>query len=111
MRRYLLLLLSLSLSLPAYAQNEVFYQLNQKVAQSIAKGRYDESLALSKEAIECAKKEFGPYHDNVIMSLNTLAEIYASQGKYSKAEKTLKRVLAIRTLAIGDKISFKSSKV
>ena len=35
MRRYLLLLLTLSVSLPVYAQNEVFYQLNQKVAQSI----------------------------------------------------------------------------
>ena len=65
----------------------MFYQLNQKVTQSLRQGRYDESLALSKEAIDLAKKEFGPYHENVVMSLDTLATIYVSLGTIRKSRE------------------------
>ena len=92
----------------SFAQGEPFYQLNQKASEYARQGRYEESLALSRQALELAKKEFGPYHDNVAESLNTLAAIYATQGKYSKAERALKRVLAIRTLAVGEEVSEKN---
>ncbi|MDO8525190.1 MAG: tetratricopeptide repeat protein, partial [Candidatus Omnitrophota bacterium] len=100
--------LALANPLAIFAQEDVFYQLNQRVAQAASRGQYVESVTLAKQAIELARKEFGPYHDNVVMMLNTLSSIYASQGKYSMAEKILKRALGIRILAVGDEVAAKN---
>jgi hypothetical protein len=43
----------------------------------------------------------GPEHPHLAASLNTLAEIYLAQGKYTHAEPLLEGALAIREKALG----------
>jgi len=43
----------------------------------------------------------GPNHPDTATSLNNLAELYHSQGKYEQAEPLYQRALAIREQALG----------
>src|SRR5262249_61287347 len=47
------------------------------------------------------EKAFGPDHPEVALSLNNLAALYYSQGRYADAETLFKRSLAIREKALG----------
>jgi len=46
------------------------------------------------------EKALGPDHPHVAISLNNMAELYRSQGKYAQAEPLYKRSLAIREKAL-----------
>ncbi len=58
-----------------------------------------EPLALRSLAID--EKALGPDHPDVAISLNNLALLYETQGKYAEAEPLYKRALAIREKALG----------
>ena len=47
------------------------------------------------------EKALGPDHPHVAQSLNNLAVLYQSQGRYAEAEPLYKRALAIREKALG----------
>ena len=55
---------------------------------------YKRSLAIQEKAV-------GPDHPDVARSLNNLARLYATQGRYADAEPLLKRSLAIQEKALG----------
>jgi tetratricopeptide (TPR) repeat protein len=48
------------------------------------------------------EKVFGESHPAVAFSLDNLADVYRSQGKYGEAEGLFKRALAIREKALGE---------
>ena len=48
-----------------------------------------------------AENTFGPDHSNVAVSLNFLAELYRSQGKYTETESLYKRSLSIIEKTLG----------
>jgi len=53
------------------------------------------------QALEMRKRLFGPEHPAVATSLNNLAELYKSQGKYEKAEPLLVQALTILENSLG----------
>ena len=54
-----------------------------------------------KKALAITEKALGPEHPDVATSLNNLAALYESQGRYAEAEPLYKRALAIREKALG----------
>ncbi|MCX5686216.1 MAG: tetratricopeptide repeat protein, partial [Candidatus Omnitrophica bacterium] len=96
-----------SIAASALAQEESSLALNAKALDLKQQGKYAESVVIARRSLELSKKVFGPYHDNTIESLKTLAEIYRSQGKFQRQEGLLKRILAIKTLSMGDKVTEK----
>ncbi len=60
----------------------------------MAEPLYQRSLAIREKAL-------GPEHPDVATSLNNLAVLYKTQGKYAEAEPLYKRALAIKERALG----------
>ena len=54
-----------------------------------------------KRALAIREQQLGTEHPNTATSLNNLASLYASQGKYVEAEGLCKRALAIREQQLG----------
>ena len=52
--------------------------------------------------INSLKSQLGADHPNVVTSLNNLAALYESQGRYSEAEPHYLRSLAIRLEKLGE---------
>src|SRR3989338_134789 len=92
---------------PAFPQEELWSELNAKAIDLKREGDVSNSTIVAKRALEIAKKLFKPRDERRAISLNTLADVYVSQGKYSRAEPLLKRALAIRTLSVGDRVTEK----
>ncbi len=98
----LMLVLAVSLALPAYAQEALWKDLRVKVRTLYHQGRYTEATKVAQEALKVAENTFGPDHPNLATSLNNLAELYRRlQGKYAAAEPLYQRALGIREKALG----------
>ena len=72
------------------------------------RGRVEFVLGFLKEAetsfrraLEILEKALGPDHRNVAASLNDLAELYRTQGRYAEAERLHQRALEILEKALG----------
>ncbi|MFN6562351.1 MAG: NB-ARC domain-containing protein, partial [Nostoc sp. ChiSLP01] len=61
----------------AFLGNAWFYQ---------GQGLYDKAVPWCQQCLEITKKRLGESHPNVATSLNNLALLYNSQGRYSEAE-------------------------
>lgn len=58
-------------------------------------------LALYRRALAAREKVLGPEHPNTLSSVNNLAALYESQGRYGEAEPLHRRALAGREKALG----------
>ena len=58
-------------------------RLNEKATKLYQQGEYEEAVKFAKEALKIAEETFVPDHPNVATSLNNLAGLYDSQGKYA----------------------------
>ena len=101
MKIVLMLVLAVSLALPASAQEALWKELDAKVVTLYQQGRYAEGIKVAKDALKVAESTFGPDHHNLATSLNNLALLYVAQGKYAAAEPLYKRALAIWEKALG----------
>ncbi|MDB9506114.1 tetratricopeptide repeat protein [Microcystis aeruginosa CS-338/01] len=61
-----------------------------------------EAELLLQQSLAIRKQQLGDNHPDVAQSLNNLAELYLSQGRYSEAEPLLQQSLAIRKQQLGD---------
>ncbi|OYQ63699.1 hypothetical protein B9G53_15590 [Pseudanabaena sp. SR411] len=52
-------------------------------------------------SLSILERQLGANHPNFAFSLNNLAELYKSQGKYSEAEPLYLRALAILEVSLG----------
>ena len=86
------MILGASFMVTTYAQESLWNELNDKVSTLYQQGEYSE---VATEALKVAQKTFGPNHPNVATSLNNLAALYDSQGKYAEAEPFYKLALTI----------------
>ena len=86
---------------PAFPQEELWSELNAKAIDLKREGDVSNSTIVTKRALEIAKKLFKPRDERRAISLNTLADVYVSQGKYSRAEPLLKRAIEIREKTLG----------
>ncbi|MHC4183491.1 MAG: tetratricopeptide repeat protein, partial [Planctomycetota bacterium] len=96
-----IVLLIISFTISAYAQEELWKQLNSKVVMLYQQGRYAEAAEVAEEALTVAEKTFESNHPDVATSLNNLALLYQAQGKFAEAEPLYKRSLKIVEKALG----------
>jgi len=87
----LLTMLVALITVSGHSQENLWYELNHKVVSLYQQGRYSEATNVAEEALKVAESTFGPDHPNVATSLNNLAILYHSQGKYAEAEPLYKR--------------------
>ena len=97
----LMMVLGLSFSSIASAQEARWKALYNQVMELYQKGKYREAVPVAQEALKVAEQTFGPNHIYVATSLNNLATLYEAQGQYAKAEPLFKRALAIWEKALG----------
>ncbi len=93
--KFVLIILITSFTLPAYAQEKLWDELNNKFNMLYQQEQILEAGKVAKEAMKIAEEDFGSEHPNVAISLNNLALICQSQGKYAEAESLFKSALAI----------------
>jgi tetratricopeptide (TPR) repeat protein len=61
---------------------------------------FAEAEPLYRRALDIREKALGRDHPDVAVSLNNLAELYQSQGRYAEVEPLLQRSLVIREKAL-----------
>ena len=76
-------------------------ELIQQAAGLQAKGAVAEAALLWQQILAILEREAGPEHPLTATSLNNLAFLYFSLGRYRDAEPLYKRSLAIREKALG----------
>jgi CHAT domain-containing protein/tetratricopeptide (TPR) repeat protein len=72
-------------------------QANKKYSE----GNYADSAAIWQKILLIVERHFGPYHPNVALGLNNLAESLRAQGKYAEAEPHFRRALEINEKSLG----------
>ena len=78
-----------------YISNEI-----ERVAEQIRDLRQEAEL-LFQRALAGTEKALGPEHPHTAQSLNNLALLYRTQGRYKEPEVLYQRALAIREKALG----------
>jgi tetratricopeptide (TPR) repeat protein len=80
--------------------------LTSEVMKLYGSGDYAQGVKVARRALEVAKKNDGPDHPNVVLSLGNLAELYEAQRKYAKAEPLFKQSLEILEKKFGQDSPF-----
>ncbi|CUS09277.1 unnamed protein product, partial [Tuber aestivum] len=57
------------------------------------RGKYNESEAVNRRALEGREKILGPAHPDTLTSVRNLASVLESQGKYGESEAMNRRAL------------------
>ncbi len=101
----IVLVLSLTSSLKAEINKDSIraeiHLMDEMVDSLLDAAQYDSAFIIGQIALEKAEIEFGKEDTTVAIILNSLANIYSDQGKYTEAEQLYKRALAIREKALG----------
>lgn len=86
-----------------YSQIDRLSNLNARVNWLLKKGQFQEALEPAEEALRLAKRIYSdnPEHDNVEVSMHTLATVYFNLHRYDEAEKLFKRILEIDEKLLG----------
>ena len=83
------------------SDDDEFKSLNQQVHKLFEQGKYQEAIPLAENAVELAKRVYGPQRTYTASSLNSLAALYKYTGEYAKAEPLLQEALRIRQRVLG----------
>jgi tetratricopeptide (TPR) repeat protein len=99
----LILIYVLCLCLVACVSEDVggWKKLDHQAYQLLTQGEYEEGVIVAVQALDLAKKCFGPADPNVTISLVRLAGFYKRQRKHSEAEPLLQQALVITENARG----------
>ena len=92
--------LLLAFSLASVTQAATWESHLQAGMTAYQQGNYAKAEQKFSAALEKAKK-FGPQDPRLATTLNNLAALYVTQGKYAEAESLYKRALAIWEKALG----------
>jgi tetratricopeptide (TPR) repeat protein/CHAT domain-containing protein len=94
--------ISSALSQPSNNDVAQWEQLNGQAAAAYQAGEHDEGLEWAKQAFELAERIFGPRDPNTLTSLNNLAFLYQSQGRYGEAEPLFAQALQTSRESLGE---------
>ena len=102
----LALLIWAALASPTSAQsNADADKLNTEVIRLYQAGKYAEAVPVAQQMLALYETALGPEHPDVATSLNNLALLYGSQGRYAEAEPLYKRttllLIATKDLELG----------
>lgn len=94
--------------IPVYSQadqqvlNEAEWrEFNMKIVVLFQQGKQAEATQLAEEALEIAKKSFGPEHVNVAKTMNNLGNFYFIQGNSQRAEELYLESIVIEEKTLG----------
>ncbi len=76
-------------------------RLNAQVAELLEKQCLDEALPLARRAVDVTLKNRGPEHPDNIATINNLAWILQSQGRYGEARPLFEQSLGIAEKSLG----------
>ena len=94
-------MLCLALGSASYSQSILLWETYTDAGtEAYKRGQYAEAEKLWVAAFKEAER-FGPQDPRLATSLNNLAVLYGTQGKYAEAEPLQKRALAINEKALG----------
>ena len=85
----------------AKGSDEIWNQLNKKVVTAYRVGKYQEGLAFAEKAFQYALTQFGKDNPDTLVSMNSLASLYQSQGRYADAEPLYQQALQLREKVLG----------
>ena len=94
-RVFLIMILAALFALPAFAQEDLWEELNDKASQLLQERRYADAIKVCEEAIKVATETFAPNHPCIAISKNLLGTLYWTYGRFSEAEPLFRQALAI----------------
>ncbi len=80
---------------------EIVDALSRIVAGFYQKGDYRTGVMVAEQSYRFAEQKLGPDHPSTLSSVNNLAVLYESQGRYGEAEPLYRRVLAASEKVLG----------
>jgi CHAT domain-containing protein/Flp pilus assembly protein TadD len=81
---------------------EQIRSLNRQVVTAYERGEYERGIPLAQQACNLAKTYFGENHPDYAASLNNLAGLYESMGRFAEAERLYVRAMEIKRVALGE---------
>jgi len=78
-------------------------EISQQYVKAYKAGHYSKGIAVAKKGYQYALKNFGETDQDTLTSINNLAFLYQSQGRYGEAEPLYKRCLQLREEILGPK--------
>lgn len=100
-RFVLMTLLAALFTLPVFAQEDLWEELNDKASKLLQERRYADAIKVSEEAIKVATDTFAPDHPCIAISKNLLGTLYWTYGRFSEAEPLFRQALAIYEEGLG----------
>ena len=94
-------LLALGLTLPAWAQDDEWERLNEKVLQLNTRGDYAQAIAIARQALVVAQRANQPDSSHLGITLISLAELHRALGQLDLAEEAYLRALAFWYKSVG----------
>ena len=91
---FVLVILSAA-TLSAYAQENLWKELNDKNTSLLQKKRYADAIKAGEEALKVAKNTFPPGNTCIADSMNLLGILYRTYGRYAEAEPLFSQSLTI----------------
>lgn len=92
----LVMMLILSFTAFAWAQETLWNELNAKLVTLYQQGQYSEAAKIAEEALSVAEKTFGPDHPDVATVLGNMAQFYEKIGKKDEARRFEEQAKKIR---------------
>jgi len=88
-------------ALPAYTQENLWKELNDKTTALLQNKRYADGIKAGEEALKVAKNTFPPGDTCIADSMNLLGILYRTYGRYAEAEPLFHQALAIYKESLG----------
>lgn len=83
------------------ANQDEWLRLRRRLQEAYRGGSLDDAVRLGEQAVDSAERSFGPDAPFTLTSLNDLAYLYESQGRYAAAEPLYLRALEASTRTAG----------
>ena len=88
-------------ALPAYAQENLWKELNDKTTALLQNKRYADAIKAGEEALKVAKNTFPSGNTCIADSMNLLGILYRTYGRYAEAEPLFNQALTIYKESLG----------
>jgi len=98
---FLMMLLAVLFTFPAFAQEDLWEELNDKAAKLLQERRYADAIKVCEEAIQVATNTFTPDHPCIAISKNLLGTLYWTYGRFTEAEPLFRQALEIYEKGLG----------